>query len=94
MFRFLGEDLQARPAMHFGPAFCAVAVKSGTSEVIHLDFSDDKRFLTWCIPVGNWTGGYFFIPQLGLKIPIIPGHIYAVLAGVVAHCSTPIQSGE
>ncbi|KAJ7578929.1 hypothetical protein C8J56DRAFT_1059773 [Mycena floridula] len=92
--RFLGEDFVKRPALYYGPAFACIAMKSGTSEVIHLDFSDDKRFLTWCIPVGNWKGAYFVIPQLNIKIPIIPGHVYAVLAGVVAHCSTPIEAGE
>ncbi|KAJ7575202.1 hypothetical protein C8J56DRAFT_741916, partial [Mycena floridula] len=90
---WLAEDFKQRPAMYFGPAFACVAVKSGTSEIIHLDFSDDKRFLTWCMPVGNWKGAYFVIPQFNLKIPIIPGHVYAVLAGVVAHCSTPVESG-
>ncbi|KAJ7572540.1 hypothetical protein C8J56DRAFT_1068412 [Mycena floridula] len=92
--RFLREDFVNRPALYYGPAFACIAIKSGTSEVIHLDFSDDKRFLTWCIPVGNWKGAYFVIPQLNIKIPIIPGHVYAVLAGVVAHCSTPIEAGE
>ncbi|KAJ7583945.1 hypothetical protein C8J56DRAFT_1054464 [Mycena floridula] len=92
--RFLSDDFVKRPALYYGPAFACVAVKSGTSEVIHLDFSDDKRFLTWCIPVGNWKGAYFVIPQLNIKIPIIPGHVYAVLAGVMAHCSTPIEAGE
>ncbi|KAJ7587925.1 hypothetical protein C8J56DRAFT_785672, partial [Mycena floridula] len=83
-----------RPALRFGPAFCCVAFKVGSSEVVHLDFNDDKRFLTWCMPVGDWTGANFVIPQLGISIPILPGKMYAVLAGIVAHCSTPITSGN
>ncbi|KAJ7575065.1 hypothetical protein C8J56DRAFT_720141, partial [Mycena floridula] len=82
------------PALRFGPAFGCVAFKYGASEIIHLDFSDDWRYLTWCLPVGeHWEGAFFVIPQLKIRIPIRPGKIYAVLAGVVAHCSTPITSG-
>ncbi|KAJ7577435.1 hypothetical protein C8J56DRAFT_745475, partial [Mycena floridula] len=93
--RFLGKEFAQRPALRFGPAFGCVAFKYGTSEIIHLDFSDDWRYLTWCMPVGeHWEGAFFVIPQFKIKIPVRPGKMYAVLAGVVAHCSTSITAGK
>ncbi|KAJ7573271.1 hypothetical protein C8J56DRAFT_1132068 [Mycena floridula] len=92
--RFLQKEFAQRPALRFGPAFACLAFKYGASEIIHLDFSDDPRFLMWCMPLGHWEGAFFVIPQLGIKIPIRPGKLYAVLAGVVAHCSTPITAGQ
>ncbi|KAJ7579430.1 hypothetical protein C8J56DRAFT_756713, partial [Mycena floridula] len=92
---FLGKAYAERPALRFGPAFSCVAFKYGASEIIHLDFSDDWRYLTWCMPIGeHWEGAFFVIPQLNIKIPVRPGKMYAVLAGVVAHCSTPITAGQ
>ncbi|KAJ7592586.1 hypothetical protein C8J56DRAFT_1045058 [Mycena floridula] len=93
--RFLWKQYAERPALRFGPAFACIAFKYGTSEIIHLDFSDDWRYLTWCLPVGeHWEGAFFVIPQLKIRIPIRPGKMYAVLAGVVAHCSTPTTGGK
>ncbi|KAJ7573368.1 hypothetical protein C8J56DRAFT_804846, partial [Mycena floridula] len=92
---FLGKAYAEQPALRFGPAFSCVAFKYGASEIIHLDFSDDWRYLTWCMPIGeHWEGAFFVIPQLNIKIPVCPGKMYAVLAGVVAHCSTPITAGQ
>ncbi|KAJ7571980.1 hypothetical protein C8J56DRAFT_809930 [Mycena floridula] len=92
--RFLRREFAQRPALRFGPAFACLAFKYGVSEIIHLDFSDDPRFLTWCMPLGDWEGAFFVVPQLGIRIPIRPGKLYVVLAGVVAHCSTPITAGK
>ncbi|KAJ7579778.1 hypothetical protein C8J56DRAFT_1058794 [Mycena floridula] len=93
--RFLGKQYAERPALRFRPAFSCVAFKYGASEIIYLDFSDDWRYLMWCLPVGeHWDGAFFVIPQLNIHIPIRPGKMYAVLAGVVAHCSTPITGGR
>ncbi|KAJ7598159.1 hypothetical protein C8J56DRAFT_1038937 [Mycena floridula] len=93
--RFLGKEFAQRPGLWFGPAFGCVTFKYGTSEIIHLNFSDDLQYLTWCMPVGeHWEGAFFIIPQFNIKIPIRPGKMYAVLAGVVAHCSTLITVGK
>ncbi|KAG1885905.1 uncharacterized protein F5891DRAFT_891420, partial [Suillus fuscotomentosus] len=43
--------------------------------------------------VGDWEGGEFCVPQLGIKIPVRPGQLLAVLARVLAHFSAPVTSG-
>ncbi|KAJ7599513.1 hypothetical protein C8J56DRAFT_1094410 [Mycena floridula] len=55
--------------LDFGPTFFTVAVKSGSSEILHLDMMDDAEDFTWIAVVGDFTGGYFYAPQFGIRIP-------------------------
>lgn len=66
-------------------------MKEGASEFIHIDFSDRLDYFCWVLAVGDWEGGEFCAPQLGVKFPIRPGQIFAVRARYLAHCSTPIK---
>lgn len=92
-FGSLAQIYLERPALDFSGAFFTIAVKAGSSEKIHLDVNDDKMTWTWVFAVGDWQGGEFCAPQLGVKIPIRPGQLFAVMAGVVAHCSAPVTNG-
>lgn len=80
-----------RPALDLDPAICAIAIKDGSSEIIHLDFSDDPAFFTWILVGGDFSGGDFCSPQLGRRFPIRVGQLFAVRARYVAHCSAPYE---
>ena len=90
----LNSELHARPALDFKGAFFTVAVKEGASEIIHLDFHDDRYSIAWVVPLGDWAGGEFCLPQLGIKIPVRPGQALAVMTKVLVHCTAPITSGR
>ncbi|KAJ7588334.1 hypothetical protein C8J56DRAFT_785915, partial [Mycena floridula] len=92
--RHLNKLFQKRPKLDFGPPFFTVAVKSGSSEILHLDMMDDAEDFTWITVVGDFTGGYFYAPQFGICIPVFPGQVLGVLTRWIAHCSIPITSGR
>lgn len=81
------------PQLDFHSAFFTIAVKSGSSERIHVDCNDQKLTWTWIIVVGDWEGGEFCIPQLSVKIPLHSGQVFAVMSGLLAHFSAPVSSG-
>ena len=87
----LAEEFKKRPALQFGGAFFTVAIKEGSSEVIHLDFNDDPNGISWIVPLGDWEGGEFCLPQLGIKIPIRSGQILGAMTRILAHCSAPVK---
>ena len=92
---WLGEELARRPALDFRGAFFSVAVKEGVSEKIHIDFNDCKKTITWIFPVGDWEKGAEFVaPQLGIRVPVRPGQMIGLIAGVIAHFTTPMESGR
>jgi hypothetical protein len=91
---WLGKEIDKRPALDFKGAFFTVAVKEGSSEVIHIDWNDSENSVTWVWAVGDWCGGEFCAPQLGIKVPIRPGQLFAVMARVIAHCSAPVTGGR
>ncbi|KAJ7590420.1 hypothetical protein C8J56DRAFT_783981, partial [Mycena floridula] len=82
------------PVLDFGPTFFTVTVKSGSSEILHLDMMDDAEDFTWIAVVGDFTGGYFYAPQFGICIPVFPGQILGGLTRWITHCSIPITSGR
>ncbi|KAF9474886.1 hypothetical protein BDN70DRAFT_898616 [Pholiota conissans] len=92
--RILGPELVERPTMDFTGSFFSVAVKEGSSEKVHIDFNDDINGITWVVPLGDWEGGEFCAPQLGYKIPIIPGQILGVMTKLLAHCGAPVTNGR
>lgn len=81
----------AREALDFLGPFFTVAVKEGSSEIIHVDVNDDKAIRTYIFCVGDWEGGELVLPQLGIKIPIHPGQVLAVMSDTLAHCSAPLK---
>jgi hypothetical protein len=91
---WLGDELAKRPALDFKGAFFTIAVKEGGSEIVHIDWSDGRNTMTWVFAVGDWEGGEFVAPQLGIRVPIVPGHLFGVMSRTVAHFTTPITSGQ
>ncbi len=75
--------------MDLGPVVFSVAMKEGSSEKVHLDFSDDYAYLSWVIAVGDWEGADFCAPQLGIRFPVCSGQMFAVRTRTLAHCSSP-----
>lgn len=71
-----------------------MAVKEGSSEIVHIDWSDDVNTITWVWAVGDWTGAAFRAPQLGIEIDIRPGQLFGVMARTVAHLAAPQISGR
>jgi len=90
----LRAGLTEQPALDFGGSFFIVAVKEGSSEILHINFNDDPNSVSWVIPLGDWTGGEFCLPQLGVKIPVRPGQALAGMTKILVHCTTPITSGR
>ncbi|KAG1740810.1 uncharacterized protein EDB91DRAFT_1052877 [Suillus paluster] len=90
----LKQDLLLRPMVDMGGSFFAVAVKEFGSGVVHIDWNDSCALYAYIFAVGDWEGGEFCIPQLGIKIPVRPGQVLAVLARVLAHFSAPVTSGR
>ena len=90
----MGGELAERPALDFNGAFFTVAVKEGGSEILHLDWSDGRKTMTWVFAVGDWKGCEFVAPQLGVRVPIVPGHLFGVMSRTLAHFTTPITSGR
>jgi hypothetical protein len=81
--------------LDFDGAFFAIAVKEGVSEMIHVDFNDGKKTITWVWPVGDWDEGADFVaPQLGVRVPVRAGQMIGIMAGTMAHFITPIKSGR
>ena len=72
-------------------AFFTVAVKEGSSELIHLNFNDDLNGITWIVPLDNWKGGKLCVSQLGMKIPICPGQMLGAMTRILAHCSASVK---
>ncbi|KAG1724816.1 uncharacterized protein EDB91DRAFT_1002403, partial [Suillus paluster] len=93
VLKLLKRDLKLRPSLFMGGPFFAVAAKEAGSGIVHLDWNDDKVIYAFVFAVGDWEGGEFCAPQLGIKIPVRPGQVLAVLARVLAHFSTPVTSG-
>ena len=62
--------------------------------MIHIDWNDDPSNITWVVPLGDWEGGDFCSPQLGVKIPIQRSQILGAMTRLLAHCGTPVTRGR
>ncbi|KZP21010.1 hypothetical protein FIBSPDRAFT_685977, partial [Athelia psychrophila] len=82
------------PSLNFNGAFFTIAVKNGSSEIIHVDRNDKKMLWMWIIAVSDWEGGEFRIPKVGVKIPLQTGQVLAVMSGVLAHFSALVTWGR
>ncbi|KAK7442562.1 hypothetical protein VKT23_016160 [Stygiomarasmius scandens] len=89
------EEFEARVALDFEGSFFCAAIKEGSSELWHVDWNDDPNTLTWVIPIGEgWEGAEFCVPQLGVKVPILPGQILGALTRRLVHCAAPSCGGR
>ncbi|KAJ7174330.1 hypothetical protein C8R46DRAFT_1214542 [Mycena filopes] len=89
--RLLRKEFAARPSLNFGGLFFTVAIKEGSSELIHIDWNNclQKYALIFC--TGNYTGGDFCIPPLQIRIPLCPGSVLAVRTRLLAYCTTSLE---
>jgi len=86
--------LALHPALDFKGAFFTVAIKEGGSERVHIDWSDGRKTMTWVFAMGDWEGAEFVAPQIGVRVPLVAGHLFGVMSRTIAHFTTPIRSGR
>ncbi|KAF8573929.1 hypothetical protein K439DRAFT_1268764, partial [Ramaria rubella] len=80
------ETFQKRPGLDFKGIFFCLAIKEGSSQIIHLDWTDHPWTYAWVILIGEgWQGGELCLPQLGKKVPTRPGQVIAFTARTLAH---------
>ncbi|KAJ7717332.1 hypothetical protein B0H16DRAFT_1799337 [Mycena metata] len=87
------KDFAQRPDQDFGGLFTTMAVKEGGSERIHIDWNDNLHKYALIFAAGDWEGGEFCIPQLGIRIPLRPGQVLAVRTRLLAHCTAADHVG-
>ena len=78
------------PYLDGGAAAICIAVKCGSSELVHADVTDYLGLLVWIILVGPYTGANLKIAQLGQVIGLRHGDAIGVAACLLAHGSTPV----
>lgn len=102
MFRLHGivrKDLHTanvydeRPWMDLNGLGYTVFFKSSGEGSIHIDWNDALPWYTFLIPLGDFEGADLQLPQLGLRIPVIPRQALAFQGRLLAHCHSPILSG-
>jgi hypothetical protein len=72
-----------------------VAVKIGSSEIIHVDYTDDPNQPSWTIPLTrNYVGGKFMAPQLGMQTPFLAGQAIAALTKIMPHAGSRVEWGD
>lgn len=91
--KFLGKGERLK-YFDFGGVLFTLAVKERSSEILHIDSSDDPNAITWVLPLGDWQGGKFCVPQLNIKIPIRPGQVLGAMTRILARRSAPVTSGR
>ncbi|KAF8573188.1 hypothetical protein K439DRAFT_1233735, partial [Ramaria rubella] len=70
--------------------FFCLAIKEGSSQIFHLDWTDHPWTYAWVILIGEgWEGGELCLPQLGKKVPTRPGQVIAFTARTLAHFAVP-----
>ncbi|EDR13023.1 uncharacterized protein LACBIDRAFT_308407 [Laccaria bicolor S238N-H82] len=90
---WLGDELAMCPTLNFKGAFFIVTIKEGDSEIVHIDWSDSRKSMTWVFTMGDWEGAEFVAPQIGVRVPVNAGHLFRVMLRMVAHFTTPIRLG-
>ncbi|KAJ7817680.1 hypothetical protein B0H14DRAFT_2373847, partial [Mycena olivaceomarginata] len=83
----LQHKFRDRPNLDFGGLFFTIAVKEGSSEVLHVDWNDNLHTYAIIFAIGDYTGGEFCVPQIGHHIPLRPGAVLAARTRLLAHCS-------
>ncbi|KAG2116857.1 hypothetical protein BD769DRAFT_1390944 [Suillus cothurnatus] len=66
----LAAQLLECPSLDFGGSVFAVTVKEGGSQLIHINWHDCHAIWAFVFAIGDWEGGEFCAPELGIKIPI------------------------
>jgi hypothetical protein len=56
----LKQWFDSSPKLDLGSGFFMVAVKSSSSEIPHIGYNNFEEFMTFLIPLGDWTGIAFF----------------------------------
>ena len=66
---WLGDKLAKHPTLHFKGTFFTIAIKEGGSKILHINWSDGMKTITWVFAMGGWEGCEFVAPQLGVRVP-------------------------
>ncbi|KAK6992716.1 hypothetical protein R3P38DRAFT_2739149 [Favolaschia claudopus] len=83
----LASILEQRPNLDLGGLFFTIAVKAGSSEVVHVDWNDNLHKFALIFCVGSFEGGEVCLPQLGRRIPLPPGSVLALRTRLLAHAA-------
>jgi hypothetical protein len=70
---------------NFGGTFLTLVIKAGSSEIPHLDSLDGVKGYAYLLTFREYTGGDLALPQLGLKVPLVPGQLLMFNARLLAH---------
>ncbi|KAK7046462.1 hypothetical protein R3P38DRAFT_2688831 [Favolaschia claudopus] len=89
----LASILKERPNLDLGGLFFAIAVKAGSSEVLHIDWNDNLHKFALIFCAGSFEGGEVCLPQLGRRIPLRPGSLLALRTRLLAHAAIVGGSG-
>ncbi|KAJ7126520.1 hypothetical protein C8R43DRAFT_897615 [Mycena crocata] len=90
----LAKEFVLRPALDFGGLFTTIAMKEGSSDIIHIDWNDNTRKYALIFVVGHFTGAEFCVPQLNMCFPVRQGMLLAVRTCILAHCATLVGTGR
>ncbi|KAJ7178437.1 hypothetical protein C8R43DRAFT_942122 [Mycena crocata] len=89
----LAKEFALRPALDFGGLFTTIAMKEGSSDIIHIDWNDNTRKYTLMFVVGHFTGAEFCVPQLNMHLPVRQGMLLGAHSGPLHHISWDGTSG-
>lgn len=91
--KYCAEIYRDRPAVNLGHGFHAIAIKDGSSDLLHIDMHDE--LMAFILALGEWLSeGYLVLPQLGVKFRIPPGSAFGFLASRLAHFTTSPIGGR
>ncbi|KAG2045680.1 hypothetical protein BDR06DRAFT_965608 [Suillus hirtellus] len=93
--RLLRKEFLLMPSLDFNGAFFCLAIKDGTSEIIHVDWNDGLDTITWLIALGEWEGGTIVIVYKGVerRIPLHAGSMFGFMSRTLPHFTTPVTAG-
>jgi hypothetical protein len=80
----------------FHGAFFAIAVRRGTSDVIHTDWSNARGgSMAYNLTTGSWqNGGYLEVYQCKMKTQTMMGDMIGIQAQRLLHRTTPVKDPE
>jgi hypothetical protein len=85
---------EGHPSWDLGGGFFCVAIKSGSSELPHVDFNDSTYLMSWVVPLGRSEGSELILPQFNQKISIEHGEVFGFFSRRLLHFSAPPTSGR
>lgn len=87
------DTYMERPFDFKGCCF-TLAIKSGGSEIPHIDFNDNPHGFAILVVLGQFDGADLALPQLGITIPIKHGQVLLINACLLVHYMTALLDGK